>query len=254
MKKKKFFAARTIFMIVLTATCWVSSQALADTFHGSLFGSWSNLNSIALNENGYPFWDNRSLDGPNKNAGFQIASLGGPKPNQFWSIGGAVDNSVYFTNDGHQKNPALLAEIAGNSSTNSLYAFNMANPLQAVKIFDGSANAPSSSVITIPYANYGFKLLGSGGDFYSVTGKDHDPDFASNFAFFRDSTLPDTWWVAIEDLPFPISTEGIGDYNDMIIRFSSVPDPIHTPEPASMVLLGSGLIALAGLARRKFRK
>jgi hypothetical protein len=95
-------------------------------------------------------------------------------------------------------------------------------------------------------------LLGEGGDFHSVTGKDNDLDFSSNFAFFRNSALQDTWWIAVEDLPFPILREGIGDFNDMIFRFSSVPDRDPVPEPATIFLFGSGLIALGGLARRKF--
>jgi len=251
---KKFILIKATFIMVLLASCWIGPQALADTFHGGA-GSWTNLSSIVLNENGYPFWDNHSLDGYHKNVGFQMPFHGGgPQPDQFWSIGGAVDNNVSFSNDGHQKNAALLVEIAGNSSRNALFAFDMAHPSQTVPIFGGGHSPASSTTVTIPFAKYGFKLVGPGGDFYSVIWKDNDPDWASNFAFFRNSEVPDTWWIGIEDLPSPIYKEGIGDYNDMIVRFSSVPDPVHTPEPATMLLLGTGLIGLAGLARRKFKK
>jgi hypothetical protein len=102
--------------------------------------------------------------------------------------------------------------------------------------------------VRIPYANYGFLMIGPGGTFFSGSGNgESSSDTTSNFAFFRNANLGGTWWVGVEDLPNPIDNERLGDYNDMIFRVSTV------PIPSAVLLLACGLLRLAAY-RRKFSK
>jgi len=53
--------------------------------------------------------------------------------------------------------------------------------------------------------------------------------------------------IAFEDLPIPLSDN---DYNDLVVEVRGVADAV-VPEPATLLLLGSGVVVLAGFGWRR---
>lgn len=242
---------RRIVVILLGAICLISSGAWADTLNGS--GSWGNLATLTLNESPPPFWDNPSMDGSQQNVGYKLQPLLG-STGEYWSISGGVDNNVTFTDQGGDKELALLITIAGNVAQNKLYIYDASGSNTAgskITVFGGSA--PQTVTVSLPAAwtSYGFELIGPGGTFFSAQGHGEvSSDSKSNFAFFRQSDLSDTWWVGVEDLQDATGNgatglEGLGDYNDLVVRISAI------PLPSSVLLLGTGLLGLACLGWRR---
>ena len=81
------------------------------------------------------------------------------------------------------------------------------------------------------------------------TGSLATADGESNFAFFRSLLQPGFLYLGMEDLISPAGTEGIGDFNDMVVRIQT--SDTLVPVPPTALLLGSGLLGLVGLGPRR---
>lgn len=186
-------------------------------------GQWFTM--IAPNEDGSPYWDNVSADGSHMGVGYCLTRTGGclalaapAGPNlQYLALPGGSGQPLNFsfTSIG-QDAAAFLLEISALSSNNTIGWYDTTDPLNRGVIFSGAQTSGASATFT-PSASFGLWAYNGSSEFRSQTALGSVDQRQQHIAMFQVPGQQD----------------------------------VTTPEPASFVMLGAGLVLVAMRLRRK---
>jgi hypothetical protein len=249
---------------------YVATEAFSDTIVGSGSAAFQNWVAADLNENGHPYWDQKSMDGIDRNIGYYLtdaptaplAEAPGALP--FWGNAynshadnkGTADLNIFFQRTALSSTVNLELEVAGLSNVNQFGWYNITQPSVLYPLFAGPDSAPATNVFS-PSVQYGLYLKSVGGaTFYTQSSLNQCSETThQHFAVFQQSAISgkEIYWLGIEDsTTAALAHEGyMGDYNDMVIRLCPLSPPDVIPEPSTIVLVLGSLLLMGCRLRRR---
>lgn len=240
---------------------------------------------------GTPYWNNASGDGPKDNVGWCLTGGGGctmpagtPGALSYYGNGSAAASSMYFNATGNPITVTLETLMTTQKSTASGYnifgyylagtsgqapSVSSLNPL-----FDSRTSTVGTAVTVSSLAagdTYGFYIenIQGGGTQYQANYY-YFMDSASNMAtgsmpadslqhfaafdalngnYFLGDANADSCQNGFQPGTSPCVVATAFDYNDMMVELGTS----NAPEPASLTLIGGGLLLLGTVTRRKLR-
>ena len=228
---------------------------------------WTALSGVTLNNNGTPYWDNRSNDGANCNIGHVLTGVAthalcsSDRPNSGWLPVGSTDASdkVVLATDYYNLTSGML--LFTNRADLTVYG-DIAGQNRGWGWFTSTTfvdlNSGPSTVLSGQTATIGLEGT-PWGLWMDLTDGTRALSTGNQFAFFASSLglgtpNPNSLRFGIEDIN--VNRFSDRDYNDVSGRLELLAGadepPVSTvPEPSTYLMMAVGMTALAGYRKMK---